>query len=300
VGEALPAEGAAPDRPDVSVVIVHYRTPNLLEHCLDALAAGSGDLHVETFVVDNGSPGFDEADHRRRRPSVDVIANPTNLGFSHASNEALRRATGRYLLLLNPDAFVGPDTLPSMIAYMDVDQTIGCSTARLELEDGRLDLACRRSFPTPRRSFFRMTLLSRVFPRSRTFAQYNLTYLDEWQEQEIDSPCGAFMLVRREAMRQVGLLDERFFLYGEDLDWALRIKRAGWRITYNPISTVVHLKGASSAADPMARIGYFYEAMRLFYRKHYAPRRSAALNRLMLAAIGTRERLELTAARLRG
>lgn len=299
-GGGVAASEVAHELPDVSVVIVHYQTPDLLERCLAALALGSEGVRVETFVVDNASPGFDAQQQHETHPGITFMANTTNLGFSRASNQALRPSTGRYLLLLNPDAFVASDTLPALVRYLDADPTIGCTTARVELESGRLDLACRRSFPTPIRSFYRMTLLSRLFPRSRRFGQYNLTYLDEWQEQEIDSPCGAFMLVRREAMREVGLLDERFFMYGEDLDWALRIKRAGWRITYNPISTVLHLKRASSGRHRSGSIGYFYEAMRVFYRKHYAPTRPRILNRLMLAAIDAREQLELAAARRGG
>ena len=257
-------------------------------------------MAVETFVVDNDSPGFDIERERSARPGVTWIANPANLGFATASNQGLRRAHGRYLLLLNPDAFVRPDTLPAMVAYLDANPSIGCSTARVELEDGRLDLACRRSFPTPARSLYRMTMLSKLFPRSRRFGQYNLTYLDEWQEAEIDSPCGAFMLVRREVLREVGPLDERFFLYGEDLDWALRIKRAGWRITYNPAVTVEHRKRASSRRHRAPSSGHFHEAMRIFYRKHYAASRPWLVNRLMLAAIDLRERLSMAAARLHG
>jgi GT2 family glycosyltransferase len=279
-------------------VIVHYRTPQLLQRCLESVAAGVAGITIETFVVDNGSPEFDLARLCAAWPDVHFIANADNLGFATASNQALRLATGRYVLLLNPDAFVAPDTLPAMVRYMDANPRIGCSTARLERDDGHLDRACRRSFPTPLRSFYRMTLLSELFPNSRTFARYNLSYLDEWQEQDIDSPCGAFMLVRREILRDVGLLDERFFMYGEDLDWALRIKRRGWRVTYNPVSTVRHLKRASSAHDRSATIGYFYDAMRLFYRKHYAPSRPRLMNRLMLGAIGFRQFMHLVQTRV--
>ena len=124
---------------------------------------------------------------------------------------------------------------------------MGCATARLNLADGSLDLACRRLFPTPERALYRMTLLSRLLPRSRTFGQYNLTYLPEDRETEIDAPCGAFMMVRAEIRESVGLLDERYFMYGEDLDWAYRIKRAGWKIVYYPEAVATHVKRAASA-----------------------------------------------------
>src|SRR5207245_4076667 len=138
------------------------------------------------------------------------------VGFAAASNQALRLAQGRYLLLLNPDAFVSPETLSTMLHYLDNHPDVGCATCRVELGDGRLDLACRRLFPTPERALYRMIFLSRLFPSSRRFGQYNMTYVDEWKETEIDQPCGAFMMVRATVADQVGLLDERYFMYGED------------------------------------------------------------------------------------
>ena len=153
-------------------------------------------------------------------PGARVIANQTNEGFAVAANQGLRLGRGRYLLLLNADTIVEPDTIAKLVAYLDEHPRVGCATARLNLADGSLDLACRRLFPTPERALYRMSMLSRLFPRSRTFAQYNLTYLPEDRETEIDAPCGAFMMVRAEIRESVGLLDERYFMYGEDLDWA--------------------------------------------------------------------------------
>ena len=195
-------------------------------------------------------------------------------------------------------AFITPDTLASMTAYMDANPDVGCATARLVLEDGRLDLACRRSFPTPGAAFYRISQLSRLFPRSKRAARYNLTYLPDDQETDIDSPCGAFMFVRREAYEQVGGLDERYFMYGEDLDWAFRLKAAGWRITYAPVSTVLHLKRASSRKFRGRTIRAFHDAMRIFYRTYYEARYPAWMSWLVYRAIDGREMLELTAHRL--
>ena len=281
------------------MVIVHYETPELLDRCLAALAAVTGRTSKEVFVVDNASQGFDPDTPARALPGATVIANPVNVGFATASNQGLRLATGRYLLLLNPDAVVEPDTLDRMVAYMDEHPDVGCSTARVVLADGRLDLACRRSFPTPLRSLYRISLLSRIFPGSRRFGQYNLTYLDEASETDIDSPCGAFMLVRAEAVAQVGLLDERYFMYGEDLDWSYRIKEAaGWRIVYTPVATVHHVKRASSRQARAHTVRYFHDAMRLFYADHYQDRYPGWVSQLTYAAIGARERLELLRLRL--
>jgi GT2 family glycosyltransferase len=168
------------------------------------------------------------------------------------------------------------------------------------LPDGRLDLACRRSFPTPTRALYRLTFLSMLFPRSRRFGQYNLTYLDEHAEAEIDAACGAFMMVRAEIRETVGLLDERYFMYGEDIDWAYRMKEAGWRVMYVPTATVHHLKRASSRSWRPQTIRHFHEAMRIFYRAHYESRYPRWVSVLMYGAISLRERIELVANRVRG
>ena len=284
---------------DVSVVIVHYETPELLVSCLQALTGSGGNVTIEVFVVDNASTRFDEAAARQAFPAAQILINDSNVGFARASNRGLRLSTGRYVLLLNPDTVVAPETLSTMVAYLDARPDVGCATARLELEDGSLDLACRRLFPTPLRSLYRITLLSRIFPRSRRFGQYNLTYLDDRQETQIDSPCGAFMMVRKEVVDQVGLLDESYFMYGEDLDWAFRIKAAGWRIMYTPITTVQHRKRASSRRFRQKTIRYFHDGMRRFYRAHYASAQPRWVNALILAAISVRERVELTGDAMR-
>jgi len=288
------------ERPDVSVVIVHYETPDLLLDCLHALRSSRDAERFQVFVIDNGSRSFDAAACRAVLPGVTVIENGENLGFSRASNIGLRRASGRYLLLLNPDAIVAPETIATMREYLDQRPEVGAATCRLELPDGSLDLACRRLFPTPARSFYRVTLLSRLFPRSRQFGQYNLTYLDEWEETEIDQPCGAFMMVRRTVADAVGFLDEDYFMYGEDIDWAYRIKQAGWRIMYTPITTVRHVKRASSRQDRARTIRWFHDSMRIFYRKHYRAVYPTWVTGLVMTGIALRERTELALEAARG
>jgi len=250
---------------------------------------------MEVFVVDNASGAFDAGGASAAFPGATIIRNATNLGFARAANQALRISRGQYLLLLNPDAFVAPESIALMATYLDDHPDVGCVTCRVALEDGSLDLACRRLFPTPIRSLYRMTLLSRLFPRSRRFGQYNLTFLDQWDETEIDQPCGAFMMVRSEVREEVGLLDERYFMYGEDTDWAFRMKQAGWRIMYVPTTTVLHLKRASSGKYRQQTIRYFYRSMRTFYRQHYEPLYPTWLNVTILLATHVRERIELTA-----
>jgi len=287
-----------PSAPDVSVAIVHYQTPELLDRCLRALRASDEADRLEVFVIDNASSRFDAEACCRAFPDVRIIENEKNLGFAVASNQALRLATGRYMLLLNPDARVEPETIRVMREYMDARPDVGCATCRVELPDGSLDLACRRLFPTPERSFYRMTWLSKIFPRSRRFGQYNLTYLDEWTETEIDQPCGAFMMVRTEIRSTIGLLDERYFMYGEDTDWAYRIKQAGWRIMYVPLTTVHHDKRAASRKYRSRTIKYFYDAMLLFYDTHYRPIYPRWVTTAVHAGVGLRRRIELTTERL--
>jgi GT2 family glycosyltransferase len=178
-----------------------------------------------------------------------------------------------------------------MLDFMAKHPDAGAAGPKLVRPNGSLDLACRRSFPTPEISFYRMIGLSQLFPHSRRFGRYNLTYLDPNQVTEVDSVVGAFMLVRGEAIQQAGLMDESFFMYGEDLDWAYRIKAAGWKIYYNPTVTVLHVKKASTRQNPRAQVE-FYRAMDIFYRKHFAAQTPWWLHYLIVSAVSLRSKLE--------
>jgi N-acetylglucosaminyl-diphospho-decaprenol L-rhamnosyltransferase len=262
---------------DLGIVIVNWNTRDLLRDCLKSLQAGDSSVNRRVVVVDNASTDRSAEMVETEFPSVEVIRNSVNGGFSQANNIGLqalgfgKRVTDlpRYALLLNPDTVVPPDGLRLLIDKMDADQSIGIIGPRLVMPDGKLDLACRRSFPTPEVSLWRMTGLSKVFPKSKLFGRYNMTYLDEHLETEVDCVVGAFMLVRREAIEQVGLLDEAFWMYGEDIDWAFRIKQAGWKVLYFPRVTVLHVKRAASRQNPRTRLE-FQRASLIFYRKHYA------------------------------
>lgn len=254
----------------LSVVILSFNTYDLLRQCLVALRASLSGIDSEVFVVDSSSTDGSIELVQKEFPEVRHIITPTFGGFAHANNLALKQAQGEYFLLLNSDAIVNPDTLARALDFMDTMPTAGGMGPKLIKQDGHLDLACRRSFPTPEVSFYRLSMLSKLFPKSRRFGRYNLTYLDPDQQTEMDSGCGAFMLVRRAAVDQVGLLDESFYFYGEDLDWSYRIKQAGWQIFYVPSIEVLHLKGSTSRQQSTRLIHEFYEAMRVFFRKHYA------------------------------
>jgi len=243
-------------------------------------------------VVDNASTDGSAEMVRAGFPDVTVIASPTNDGFSAANNKGLRllgfgqgqAGAPRYALVLNPDTVLPPAALREMLAYMDGDETIGAAGPKLVLPDGSLDLACRRSTPTPEVSFYRMVGLSKLFPHSRRFGRYNLTYLDPDLVTEVDSVVGAYMQVRREAIAGVGLLDEVYFMYAEDIDWAYRVKQAGWTVWYNPTVTVLHVKRAASRRNPRAQ-QEFYRAMLIFYRRHYRAGTPLWLHSLILLGL---------------
>lgn len=270
--------------PTLSVIIVSYNVADLLRGCLRSVFA-SRDVDQEVWVVDNCSSDGSAAMVAREYPQARLLESPRNGGYAYANNLALCQAQGDYLLLLNPDTVLPPDALVEMVAFMQKRPDVGMAGPKLVREDGSLDLACRRSFPSPAVSLYRMIGLSKRFPRSRRFGRYNLTYLDPDQEAEVDSVVGAFMMVRRQAVGQVGLLDEAFFLYGEDLDWAMRVKKAGWKIVYNPRVVVLHRKAGSSTGDIRRATTEFYRSMVIFYKKHYAAQTFAPLNWLILGAI---------------
>ena len=281
------------ERPDVSIVIVSYNVRDLLRDCLASLQRELRRVKAEVFVVDNASSDRSADMVTKEYPWVRLIRSSRNRGYAAANNLALRRTRGRSVLLLNPDTRLCSGALVETVGYLDANPTIGALGPKLIRPDGSLDLACRRSFPSPSVAFFRLFGLARLFPRSRRFARYNLLHLDPDQAMDVDSVCGAFMLVRREVLERVGLLDESFRMYGEDLDWAYRIKEAGWRVRYHPSAVVVHHKGASSRQRATRSLLAFYHAMHVFYQKHYAPKRPAPFNALVHCAIAARAALAL-------
>jgi len=293
---------------DLAIIIVNYNTCALLRDCLRSVFASQGDFSYRVYVVDNASADGSVEMVRREFPQADLIASPVNGGYPYGNNVGLRRAgfddqtpggsAPRFALLLNPDTVVPPTALRDMLAFCQARPDCGVAGPKLLRPDGSLDLACRRSFPTPAVSFYRMVGLSKLFPHSPRFGRYNLTYLSPDVQTELDSVVGAFMLVRGEAIRQVGLLDETFFMYGEDLDWAFRIKAAGWKVWYNPAVTVLHYKEAASQHSDKARYE-FYRAMAIFYRKHYAAQTPWPVHLLVLGGISLRGALAMTSRKLK-
>ncbi len=278
---------------DLAVVIVNYNVRDLLCTCLRSVYESQGNLGFQVCVVDNNSEDDSVAMVKKEYPQALIIANEENVGYPTANNQGLH-ALGvdsdnpsdrpRFCLLLNPDTEVPADAFSYLADYLDANPEIAVVGPKLVMLDGNLDLACRRAFPSPKVSAYRMLGLSRLFPDSPRFGRYNMTYLPEDQIAEVDSVVGAFMMVRVEAVSQVGLMDERFWMYGEDLDWAKRMKDVGWKVVYNPEVTVLHVKRASSRHSQRAQIE-FYRAMLIFYYKHYRQGTSVLLHWLILLGI---------------
>jgi GT2 family glycosyltransferase len=263
---------------DVSIVILNYNTCEHLRRCVAALAedhstsAAGQWLHTETIVVDNASSDGSADMVAAEFPSVQLIRAPHNGGFAYGNNLALTRARGDAILILNPDTLVPSGGLGAMLRLLEAHPEAGIVGPKLLKPDGSMHLACRRSFPTPSIAFYRLSGLSRLFAGSPRFGRYNLTFVDPDLPIEVDSVCGACLLVRRSVIDRIGLLDERFFMYGEDLDWCLRAREAGWTVRYEPSVVVHHQHGAASRQRALRTTFHFFRAMDLFYRKHYVDR----------------------------
>jgi len=256
---------------DISVIIVNYNVKELLEQCINSILKAADGLNVEIIVVDNNS--FDGSiEHLKNKfpshPSLKLIESPLNLGFAKANNLGVKEAKGEYILILNPDTILQEDTLTRSLKFYKETPGIGAMTCKLILPNGKLDLACRRSFPTPSVAVYRILGLSRIFPNSKTFGKYNLTYLDENSTYEVDAIVGAFMLIKKDVYEKVKGFDEDYFMYGEDLDLCFRIKKAGYKIYYYPHTSIIHYKGESTKKSSISYVNNFYGAMQVFVKKN--------------------------------
>jgi len=266
---------------DLSIVIVSFSTRDLTVSCLESLKRSqSPGTKWEIIVVDNDSKddtvdfltklGKTDAFYR----SITIVRNSQNLGFSKANNIGIKKSTGTNILLLNSDTEVKGTAIQQMQEFMAEHPKAGVATAKLELEGGKIDPASHRGFPTPWASFCYFLKLEALFPKSRMFSQYHMGYKNMEEAHQIDCPSGAFFLIRRKVIDEIGYLDEEFFMYGEDVDWAYRVKQRGWEIWFNPRAIVLHKKKQSGRAHGDRELRkrtqkYFYETMLLFYRKHY-------------------------------
>lgn len=278
-------------QPDISVIILSYNTKDLTLACLRALLDSNLEKStMEVILVDNASTDGTVQEVRAVFPSVTCVVNTTNVGFARGNNVGIRRAKGRYILLLNSDTEVDKDAIRTVLHFMEDHPRAGVATAKLVLGDGTIDPACHRGFPTPWAAFTYFTKLETLFPHSTLFGQYHMGYKTMNVPHEVDAVSGAFLMVRKKVVDEVGLLDEDFFMYGEDLDWAYRIKELGWEVWFDPDARVLHHKKKSgrSHADKKQRLTiqeHFLTTMQLFYKKHYEKKYGVVITNLVYFGI---------------
>ncbi len=262
----------------LSVVIVTYNSESTIESCLTALIQSLKSIKTEIIVVDNNSKDSTSQIISKDFPQVKLIQNSENLGFGKANNLALKKAQGEFILILNPDAIVNEKTIAALLKNIKKNEKFGFVTPRLTLKNGEIDPACKRSFPTPEVSFYKMFLLHKFFPKSPKFTAYNLSTYPEKDSFTVDSISGAFMLCRKSLLEEIGYFDEDYFMYGEDLDFCLRAKKAGFENAYFGEIEVTHLKSVSSKnLTNIKALFEFYKAMLIFYNKHFAQKYSLGI-----------------------
>jgi GT2 family glycosyltransferase len=286
-------------RPDLSVVVVSRDVRDLLAACLESLHQSDNGFVIETLVVDAASSDGSSAMVRKRFPAVRQLASRENLGFTRGNNWAIRLARGRHVMLLNPDTVVRPGALRALVTFLDAHPDVGVAAPKLVFPDGSVQ-SSRRRFPRPVTGFVESTVLERWLGRSRVVREYRLDDGPADAPQDVDWVVGAAMVVRREAFEQAGLLDERFFMYSEEVDLCRRIRAAGWRVVYVPDAVVVHHEGRSSEQNLVQRNLDFHESRFRYYRKHFGRAWSLALRLAVLGHflfVGAEEAAKLAAGR---
>lgn len=253
----------------LSVIIVSYNVKKLLKECLDSVISASADLAVEIWVVDNNSSDGSVEMLQRELPEVKLITNKQNLGFSAANNQAIEKSKGAHILLLNPDTLVPKDTFKKCLDFMNNTPKCGALGVYMHDKDGVFLAESKRGVPTPWVSFCKMSRLNNLFPSSLNFNRYHLGYLKNDENHIVDILAGAFMWIRKSALEKAGLLDETFFMYGEDIDLSYRIQKAGFENWYLGTAKILHYKGESTNRYSYAYIERFYGAMRIFAKKHF-------------------------------
>jgi GT2 family glycosyltransferase len=270
----------------ISIVIVNYNVKYFLEQCLLSVRSAVAGMEAEVFVVDNDSADGSVEYLRPKFPEVVFMVNASNIGFARANNRAIKECGGEYVLLLNPDTIIGEEIIRTLCFFMDEHVEAGGIGVKMIDGHGSFLPESKRSFPSPWVSFCKISGLSKLFPDSRLFSRYSLSYLNPDRLHVVDVLAGAFMMLRREALDKTGLLDEAFFMYGEDIDLSYRLVLNGYRNYYLP-ERILHYKGESTKRGDMSYVRNFYGAMLIFYNKYY-PRSGWAMSLLIRFAVGLR------------
>lgn len=253
----------------LSIVIVNYNVKFYLHQCLHSVQRALAGINAEVIVVDNASTDGSLDELTLAYPDVVFIANTDNKGYAYANNQAIRQSHGEYVLLLNPDTIVGGEVFDTCVSFLDTHPNVGAVGVRMLRADGSFAYESRRGLPTPLTAFYKMVGLCSLFPKSKFFGKYYMRYLDENEAARIEVISGAFMMLRRSALDEVGLLDETFFMYGEDIDLSYRLLLGGYSNYYLPCS-IIHYKGESTKKTSFRYVRNFYNAMLIFYDKHFA------------------------------
>lgn len=277
----------------LSIVIVNYNVKYFLEQCLHAVRKAIRNMDAEVFVVDNNSvDGSLEMIHQKF-PDVTLIANKENVGFSVANNQAIKQSEGEYVLLLNPDTVVEDDTFAKVVQFMDEHPDAGGLGVKMVDGKGHFLPESKRGLPTPSVAFYKIFGLSKIFPKSRVFGKYHLGYLDKEEVHEVEILSGAFMLLRKSILQKTGLLDETFFMYGEDIDLSYRIIKAGYKNYYFPNTRIIHYKGESTKKASVNYVIVFYKAMIIFAKKHFSVKNARMFSFLINLAVYFRASIAL-------
>jgi len=277
----------------LSVIIVNYNVKYFLEQCLSSVRRASEQIGAEVFVVDNNSVDGSVKMVRNKFPEVILIENKDNTGFSKANNQAIRESKGEYVLLLNPDTVVEDDTFIKVIEFMDSHPDAGGLGVKMIDGKGNFLPESKRGLPTPAVAFYKIFGLSKFFPKSKVFGKYHLGFLDENETNPVEILSGAFMLMRKSVLDKTGLLDETFFMYGEDIDLSYRILKAGYKNYYFPGTRIIHYKGESTKKGSINYVFLFYNAMIIFARKHFTSKKARLLSFLINLAIYFRAALAI-------
>jgi len=255
----------------LSIIILNHNTRDLLRQTLDSIHT---DLKHEIIVVDNASTDGSTEMIRLKYPGVQLILSDKNIGFAAGNNLGLHQARGQYLLTLNSDTQIVTDALERLVAYLDHHPDVGIITPKLVLSDGAIDLSCHRGFPTLGNSIAYFVGLESLLPDSKLTAGYHQTWQDFTTIHQVDAVSGAAMMFRRSLLKEVGYLDEQFFMYAEDIDFCLRAKKAGWQVVFYPAASIIHFKGASGTKSTNQRVksitrSHFYTTMKQYFAKHH-------------------------------
>ncbi len=269
----------------LSIIIVNYNVEYFLEQCLHAVRRAMQHVEGEVIVVDNNSIDGSNAMVKKKFPEVKLYENKQNLGFSKANNQGIKKSTGEYILLLNPDTVVEDDTFSKVVDFMDEHQEAGALGVKMVDGAGKFLPESKRGLPTPEAAFYKMFGISSMFPRSKRFSKYHLGYLDENKIHEVEILSGAFMLLRKKVLDEIGLLDETFFMYGEDIDLSYRVIKAGYKNYYFPKTRIIHYKGESTKKSSVNYVLVFYNAMVIFAKKHFTYKSARLFTHLINLAI---------------